>query len=233
MSILAIAKRDLIAYFVSPLAYVIGASFLFITGLFFFFNVAFNNTASLTPVFQAAGVALLFIIPGLTMHLLAREAGSGTLEFLLSSPVRPWEVVIGKFLAAFCFLGVLLAITLAYVLLLLAYSQPNLFVVLAGYLGLLSLGALLISLGVFASALTTNQWLAAGLALGFSSLCWVIGGVSALGQGRQVSLLAYLSGHTHFSPFTVGVVTLNNLTYFFTFTLSLLLFTSHIVELKR
>ena len=222
MSILAIAKRDLIAYFVSPLAYIIGASFLFITGLFFFFNVAFKNSASLTPVFQAAGVALLFIIPGLTMHLFAREAGSGTLE-----------VVVGKFLAAFSFLGVLLAITLAYVLLLLAYSQPDLPAALSGYLGLLVLGAFLISLGVFASALTTNQWLAAGLALVFSSFCWVIGGVSALMQGRQVDLFTYLSGHTHFSPFTVGVITTNNLLYFLTFTLSILLLTSHVVELKR
>lgn len=233
MSILAIAKRDLIAYFVSPLAYIIGASFLFITGLFFFFNVAFKNSASLTPVFQAAGVALLFVIPGLTMHLFAREAGSGTLELLLAAPVRPWEVVVGKFLAAFSFLGVLLVITLAYVLLLLAYSQPDLPAALSGYLGLLVLGAFLISLGVFASALTTNQWLAAGLALVFSSFCWVIGGVSALMQGRQVDLFTYLSGHTHFSPFTVGVITTNNLVYFLTFTLSILLLTSHVVELKR
>ena len=105
MNTLVIAKRELGAFFVSPIAYIVGAAFLFITGLFFVFTVVISNIATLAQVFQVTAVILLFMAPILTMRLLSEEARSGTLELLLTAPVRDWEVVLGKFLATWLFFG--------------------------------------------------------------------------------------------------------------------------------
>ena len=118
MNALVVAKREFETFLVSPTAYLIGAFFLFITGIVFSFNVVAHHQATLSPVFEVAGITLIFFIPILMNHLLVREFQRGTLELLMTSPVALWEIVLGKFLAAFLFLVVMVAPTIAYLFIL-------------------------------------------------------------------------------------------------------------------
>jgi ABC-2 type transport system permease protein len=171
MNTLIITRRELTAFFVSTIAYIVGAAFLFITGLFFFFTVSLSGVATLSQVFSVISTVLLFIAPVLTMRLLAEEARLGTLELLLTAPVRDWEVVLGKFLAAFIFFLVMLLPTLYYLFVLTRFGSPDLPVTLSGYLGIILLGAMLLSIGILTSALSTNQIIAAVMGVALSIEC--------------------------------------------------------------
>ncbi len=229
-----ITKRELAALFVSPLAYVVGAAFLFITGLFFFFTVALAGLASLAEVLNVIGVVLLFVAPILTMRLLAEEARSGTLELLLTSPIRDGEVVLGKFLAVFIFLLALLLPTLYYLFWLTHLGNPDIPVTLSGYLGVILLGAMLLSCGLLTSAMTANQMIAAVLAVAFSLFFWLAGALgAALGEGPLGDIFTYLSVQEHFTDFLLGLITTNNIVYFLSVTAAALFLTTRILEVRR
>ena len=233
MNALIIAKREITAYFLSPIVYVVGAAFLFITGLFFYLTLAFDFQASLSQVFTVIAVILLFVAPILTMRLLAEEARSGTLELLMTAPVRDWEVVLGKFMAAFLFFVAMLLPTLYYLLILTFYGTPDLPVTFSGYLGLVLLGAMLLSLGMFTSALSANQIIAAVLGIALALTFWLIGGLGATVQGPPGTLLAYLAAQNHFTDFLVGLITTSNMVYFLSVTAAALFLATRIVELRR
>lgn len=233
MNTFVIAKRELSALFVSPVAYVVGAAFLFITGLFFVMTLAIDNVATLNRVFLVISVILLFLAPLLTMRLLAEEARSGTLELLLTAPVRDWEVVLGKFLAVFTFFVALLVPTLYYLFLLTRFDSPDIPVTLSGYLGLILLGAMLIGLGVLTSAISTNQIVAAGLGIILSVAFWMIGGMAYFFPGLAGNLLKYVSIQEHLFDFMLGLISASNIIYFLTITAAALFLATRILEMKR
>jgi ABC-2 type transport system permease protein len=217
-----IAKRELAAFLAWPLAYLLGAIFLFITGLSFVLTLAFDGTANLNPVFQAAGMALLFIAPLLTMRLLSEETRSGTLELLLTSPVSDAEVVWGKFLASLLFLIVMLAPTLVYPFLLIHYSSPVILLILSSYGGVILLGALLLGIGMLTSAVVTHKIAAAGWGMGLALTFW-------LASHR----LAYFSIQEHFFNFVLGLINLSSVCYFLSLTTALLLATTCVLKKRR
>ncbi len=233
MNTVLIAKRELGAFFVSPVAYVVGAAFLFITGLFFVFTVTVDNRASLLQVFNVISVILLFVAPILTMRLLAEEARSGTLELLMTAPVRDWEVVVGKFLAAFIFLAAMLLPTLAYLLLLMMVGAPDVPVTLSGYLGIILFGAMLISFGLLTSAMSANQIVAAILGIALSITIWLVGGFATTLDGPLGRLFAHLSAQTHLRDFTLGLITSANIIYFLSGTAAGLFVAVRVLEVRR
>lgn len=233
MNALVIAKRELAAFFSSTIAYVVGAAFLFITGLFFYFTVAFDSVATLTQVFSVIAVVLLFIAPVLTMRLLAEEARSGTLELLLTAPVRDWEVVIGKFVAAFLFFLAMLAPTLYYLYLLSQYGLPDIPVTLAGYAGIVLLGAMLLSLGLLTSAMSANQIIAAVLGIALALAFWLVGGVGSSVEGPFGNLLTYLGIQNHLADFLSGLVSTSNIVYFLSVTAAALFLATRVLEIRR
>jgi ABC-2 type transport system permease protein len=233
MKTFIIARRELGAFFVSPVAYIIGAAFLFITGLFFFFTVALSGVATLVQVFSVISIVLLFVAPILTMRLLAEEARTGTLELLLTSPVRDWEVIIGKFLAAFIFLLAMLIPTLYYLFLLTRYGNPDIPVTFSGYLGVLLLGAMLLSFGTLTSALSSNQIIAAILGVTLSLAFWLAGALGTAFQGRLGDLFEYLSLQNHFSDFMLGLITSTNVVYFLSVTATALFLATRVLEVRR
>src|SRR5919204_3771206 len=123
---LAVMQKELISYFASPLAYVIIAIFLLVSGVFFSLGVIFSAEASLRPFLPTLSVILLIIVPALTMRLFAEERGSGTIELLLTYPITDTQVVLGKFLAAFLLYLVMIGFTLLYALILMLYGRPEL-----------------------------------------------------------------------------------------------------------
>lgn len=171
--VLAIVRREMIAYFSSPLAYIVITAFLLMQGVIFFLVVTYLSQpgqAAMTPLRLFFGgtiffwLFLLFVVPVITMRLLAEEQRSGTLEVLLTSPVTEGQVIAGKFTAAYLFYVALWLPTLLYVAILERYSEIDLGPVAAGYLGVFLVGFLFLAVGTFASTLTNNQLIAAILA---------------------------------------------------------------------
>jgi len=228
-----IAKRELSAFFVSPTTYIVGALFLFVTGLFFVMTLAVENVATLNQVFLVISIMSLVLAPLLTMRLLAEEARSGTLELLLTAPVRDWEVVLGKFLAVFTFFVALLIPTLYYLFLLTRFDRPDIPVTLSGYLGIILLGAMLIGLGMLTSTLSSNQIMAAGLGIVLSVGFWLIGGLGYFFPGFIGDVLKYLSIQEHLFDFMLGLISLTNIIYFLSITAAALFLAIRILEIRR
>lgn len=178
----AIARRELAAYFYSPLAYGIGALFLCVCGFKFapppgfwsgsreWFILVPHQQASLRALFDMMGAAMVVAAPLLTMRLLSEELRGGTIETLLTAPVTDTEVILGKFLGVLLFYLALLGSTLVFLLFLFAFATPDAGVLTMGYLGMLLLGAAFLSIGLFASTLTRHQLLAAVAAIGILSI---------------------------------------------------------------
>ena len=164
---IAIAWKETKSYFSTPTAYVVGAMYLALTGVFFVADVTSPFAeASMRGVIQWSSLFIVFLAPLLTMRLLAEEQKMGTLELLLTSPVRDWEIVVGKYLAALATLLVTIAFTLFYVLLLFVFGSPDSGPVVSAYVGLLLYGAAALAIGLMASSLSGNQIVAAVVGIG-------------------------------------------------------------------
>ena len=234
MNTLVITRRELSTYFQSLLAYVAGAIFLFTSGFVFFFTAILPNIASLNQFFHIVSFVLLFLLPILTMHLLSSEVRSGTLELLLTTPVRVFEVVIGKFLASFLFfLIIMLAPTLAYLVILIYYGNPDLPVTFSSYLGIILLGTMLISLGVLTSAFSDNQIVAALLAVMLSLFFWLVGRLGAVVGDTYGYIFTYFSIQEHYSDFVSGLISTSNIVYFLSVTVGALFIATHILQVRR
>lgn len=228
-----IAKRELYAYFSSPIAYLVAAAFLFLCGLFFIGGVTQWRDASLESVLGSLGVVLIFVAPVLTMRLLSREQDLGTIELLLTAPVRSWEIAAGKFLASFLFYAGLIAVTGIYPLILQAYGNPDLKAIGAGYLGVLLLGAAMLAIGVFTSALTKNQVVAAVLGVVACVSMWLLDIVSNLFSGSAKQVVSYLTPSGHYYNFIDGLIDTRDLVYYVSFVFVFVFLSSQVIESRR
>jgi len=213
-NVIAIARRELGSYFGSFLAYLVIALFLVVNGFFFYLNVTFGQQATIGPVVQTIYTILLLITPILTMRLISEELRSGTVELLLTAPVRDFEVVAGKFLAAMGFVGVMLLLTLAYPAVLFALGSPDWGVVGSAYLGMVLFAGAAVGIGLFASSVTPNQIVAAVLAFVILLVLWVVDGLSSGLGGDIGGVVRELALYTHFSDLTRGLVNSKDIVYF-------------------
>lgn len=232
---LTIAVKEIKSYFSSPMAYVVGAVFLVLTGLFFAQSIWTTRQATMAGFFGPSSFFLLLISPVLTMRLIAEEQKMGTLELLLTAPVKDSEVVIGKFLASLAMVAGMLLLTLYYFLLLLWVGDPDGGPVLTGYVGLLLLASSILSVGVLASSLTSNQIVAAVLAMGILLIFWVAGGVGNFVSGAPwvVAALNYISLSSHYTDLVNGVLDTRDIIYYVSFTATALFLTIRSLETRR
>ncbi len=244
---LTIARRELGAYFVSPIAYVVIALFLLLAGgVFFFWDFAqaatpfgLGGTApGLRIVQNFMGTLLLFFAPFLTMRLLSEEQNSGTIELLLTSPVRDWEVVVGKFLAATGLLLLILAPTLIYALILVLLSDPgsgpDAGPLLTGYLGLLLFGFAFLGIGTFASALTRNQIIAVVIAFALEIVLLIIPGTTRFMSNPKVSqFLGTFNPFDHLDGFLRGAIDTGDIIYFLSLVALGLFLATRVLEVRR
>ena len=231
---LYVAGKELRSYFVSPVAYIVAGFWLFGTGFFFFLSATQGQDASLRSVFGVITVLLLLISPALTMRLLSEESRTGTLELLLTAPVKDWAVVVGKFIGAFVLYLVMISFTLFYALILLFYGgNPDWGPIWSGYLGLLLFGMVFLAVGLFASALTSNQMVAAVIAFVILLILYVISQFGAnLGAGFG-DFLRKLSVRERFDPFERGIVDLRDIVFYLSLTALVLFLTIQVVEARR
>lgn len=217
-SVWAIARREVRAYFTSPVGYVVLALFLFLAGVFFATIVRDTRTAAMIGPFSNIIVLLLFLSPIITMRLFAEEKKLGTLELLMTKPVNDWAVVVGKFLAALFYVLLMLVPTAIYVGVLFRYGNPDLGPILTGYLGVVLVAISFVSLGMFASVLTENQIIAVVLSFVFLLVFWVIDSlIGATATFAGATAFGYLSLSTHFDDFLRGVIDVKDVVYFVSF----------------
>jgi ABC-2 type transport system permease protein len=219
-----IYRKELKSYFASPIAYLLMAAFALIFGYFFYAATAIFVTRGMEsqmmgrmmpmdmnewiirPLLMNVSVIALFLIPMITMRLFAEEKRSGTIELLMTSPVRDMEIILGKWFAAETLFAVILGLSALNLGFLFAYGKPDWRPILVGYLGLLLQGGALLALGAFISSTTRNQIIAGGGTFAACLLLWILDWVSSYETASWAKVMTYLSVVTHFEPFSKGVL---------------------------
>ena len=232
---LAIAWKEIVAYYTSPMAYIVALMFLALTG-FFFVNSIDRPFAEATIAGMLDPVVFFmmwWLPPLLTMRLLAEEQKMGTIELLLTAPVYDWEVVIGKYLASLVFFITTLALTLYYVLLLYWFGNPDSGPIWSAYLGTILYGAAALSVGLLASSLTSNQIVAAVIGVGLLLLLTFIDLAAGQVGGGLSTFLNEIGLRSHFDDFSRGVVDTSNLVYYLALTGVFLFLTIRSLESRR
>lgn len=208
------------AIFFSPIAYATVAVYLLLMGYTFTAVLFLNRTGELVRVFFQAAVLLLLIVPVVTMRLFAEERRAGTLELLLTSPVREIEIVLAKFAAGLSLPGLMLVLTGSYAVVLGVYGDPDWGPMYSGFLGLLLLAAALTAIGLLVSGLTANQVVAAVVAMGIGILLWMIDTLGHLLPDPFDGIVTQMSLVAHFTPFATGALFLSDVGFFLTIVLA-------------
>jgi ABC-2 type transport system permease protein len=231
-NIWTICRRELYAYFVSPIAWVLLTIFALLSGVFtydmsaLFVRAGFEsqmqgqsfpmnvNEQVLAPLLSNISVVGLFLIPLISMRLFAEEKRQMTIELLATSPVHDTEIVIGKWLSAVLMYGALLVVLLADISFLFIYGNPDWRPFLTGFLGVLLQGACILALGTFISTLTKNQIVAAAIGFGLALVLWILSWSTSFGSSPTVQVLNYLSIISHQDSFTRGIIDTKDLIYY-------------------
>ena len=234
--------RELRSYANSPNAWVIAAIFLGLTGLAFALSVTgrFPEATIRGFLFGPIGPIGAFFLtillaPALTMRLLAEEQKLGTIELLLTAPVRDIEIVLGKYLSAFTILVGMYALTLYFPILLFWFGDPDLIPILTGYLALLLLGAVAVAVGLLGSALTANQIVAAVFSLAILLVLWLFNATAALGDADAAwtDVVTYLALGEHIRDLAFGVFDTRDIVYFLSLIVFFLFLSVRAVETRR
>jgi len=250
-----IFQKEMRSYFHSPIAYVVIAIFLAITGYFFYNIFASFGTISFkalsNPMLQRQSGALnitervvrsffgslssfmLIMLPMLTMRSFSEEKKSGTIELLLTYPLSDAQVILGKFAGCFGVFFIMLFLTLPCFGFVVAWGKPEIGVIISGYIGIFLMGGAFISLGVLISSLTENQIIAAVLSFGSLLLFFMIGFAAAKAGPGMRDFLNYVSFIPHYAKFARGVLDTADITYYLLFIFVCVFLNMRVLESKR
>ncbi len=230
----AIAVKEIQAYFTSPMGYIVALVYLAVSGFWFGISISgFFPEASPEEYIRNTPFLLILLAPAMTMRLLAEEQKLGTIELLLTSPVRDWEVVLGKFVASLVFFIGTLSLTLYYVILLYAFGDPDSGPIWSGYLGLILYGATALSIGLLTSSLTNNQIVSLVVGLGILLILTLIEQAAGLLDGTWATVLSQIGLTTHLDDFYRGVIDTTHIVYYITFTMVFLFLNVRSLETRR
>ena len=221
-----IARREYSRFFTSPIAYVVAFVVLLVLGIMFsltmlvYMQNAFNggggsNAPDITSITGTFTFLMVLSIPALTMRLIADENRMGTMELLLTAPVRDWELIVGKWLGGFLFMLTLIGVTLIYPLILNAYISPGIDqkAMISAYLGLILVAGAFLALGVGMTALFTNQIAAFFVTLGLFIFLWWLVGFPAQYVTAGSGIFQYLDMRAAFDSLNGGTITLGAVVY--------------------
>ncbi len=229
----AIARKENNYYFASPVGYIVLSLFFLVTGFFFWLITSQTRTADMAPVFQNTTILLMFLTPGLTMRLWSEEEKNGTAELLKTSPLSVWEIVLGKYLGACTFFGVMLSSSLVYLLILALAGSPDWGPTLSDYAGYLLEGMAFFALGLLVSTLSENQIVSMVVTWVLLLMLWVMGAAGDLVPGKAGEFLKALSFFQHHEDFFKGIVDLSNVFYFVSLIFLGLFLSVKVLESKR
>ncbi len=220
-------------YLGAPSFYIIISIFLFISGYGFGWSPATFLESSIQGFLEWSQFFILFLGPALTVRLFSEEEKLGTLELLLTAPLKDFEIVLGKFIAALGVYSVMLFLTLLYPLLLFGFGHPDLGPIFSGYLGLFLLGAVFLSIGLFTSSLTANQIVAFVMSSALILFFWFIGLTEGLTGDQTFRLFQLISLSTYFPAFGRGIIDTNGVIYYLSLVLVFLFLTLRSLESRR
>ena len=250
-NVLAIAHKELKAYFASPIAYIVIGFFVLLFGYFYASLVLFFNQQSMQamglqggpaqnvnegvirPLFLNTSVILLFILPMVTMRTYSEEKRSGTIELLLTAPLTDFQIIMGKFLGALGLYAAALAATLIHIGVLFALGQPEWIPIALGYLGMLLMGSCFISVGLLISSLTRNQIVAGMATFAVFLMLWIINWIGPFVGPTGQAVLDYLSITNHLDDFTRGIIDTKHVVYYISFIAFGLFLTARSVDTER
>ncbi len=252
-NILAIARKELKAYFASPIAYIVIGFWALLYGYFFvailnyFVRQSMQmgqfgmqgpqsmnvNQQVIRPLLQNVNILVLFLMPMVTMRTYAEEKRSGTIELLLTSPVTDFQIIMGKFLGAMALYAAMLAVTLIHIAILFVYGHPEWKPILSAYLGLLLFGGCFVSLGLFISSLTKNQIVAGMVTFAVFLLLWIITWIGSFSGPTVDKVTQYISILDHLDDFGKGVLDTTHIIYYLSFISFGLFLTAKSVDSER
>lgn len=238
-----IARREYKLFFISPIAYVVAFFFMLLLGWFFYSalrdaiiqSTYQANAPTVQIIISPLVTLLLFVMPAITMRSIAEEMRMGTMELLLTAPVKDWELVVGKWLGAFLFMFTLLAVTMIFPLVLNFLVKPGVDqgIFLSGYLGLVLMVASLVAIGVFISSLFNSQVVVFLVSLAIVLVFWLVRPASTSTGGLGTELMTYMNFIDHYLNFYQGTIDLSDIVYYLSLT-SLGLFLGTVsVEFRR
>jgi ABC-2 type transport system permease protein len=211
---LVISRREIRTYFNSPVAYIVVTVFTILTGYLFFTQLFVEKQADLRGFFGIMPLLFMFMAPAITMRLLADEKATGTLELLITMPVRDWEVVVGKFLAALTLLCTALGLTLVFAITVRSLGPLDRGPAIGGYLGLILMGGAFLAIGVMASSFTRNSIVSFIVAFAISFVLYLIGKVTQFVPQSLQPVTSFLAIDGHFDNVSRGVIDSRDVIYY-------------------
>lgn len=230
----AIWKRDTRGFFLSPIGYVFIGAFLAVMNLFFLFGNILNASSDLSDIFSNMMIVLMFLVPLLTMRLLSEEYKSKTDQLLLTAPVSVWEIVLGKFLSAMTVLGFALLSTLPWVVVVAIFGVPAWHAIIGSYIAMIFAGSTFIAMGIFISALTESQVIAAVLSFALFMGIYILNMISsAVSVPFIKSIISWFSIFSRFESFTKGLFSFGDVVYFISYAGVFLFLTTCVVSKRK
>lgn len=219
-ALITITKRELVSYFTSPVAYIVGALFLLASGILFFTTFFLQDRADLRSFFEILPILFSFFIPAMTMRIFSEEKNSGTIEMLVTLPVRTSDIVLGKYISVFISSIVLLLPTVSYAVTCACFAETSMDKgpVIGGFAGALFLSAAFCSIGMFASSITKNQIIAFFAAFAVSIFLTMLPSFSYFMPSSFISFATFISTNSHFDSISKGVIDSRDIIYFLSMT---------------
>ncbi len=231
---IAIFKREFSSYFASPVGYVVLAVFLFFSGMFFYVQSLYAGTSDMSGTFGNMFFILLFLIPLLTMRLLSEERRQKTDQALLTAPVSLFSITVGKFLSALAVYGICVSVFILQAIVISFAASPDWSVIIGNILGLLLLGAALISIGLFISSLTESMVIAAVAAFAVNIVLLLIDVFKTMLSWDWVqNILEFINFNSKYTNMTLGVFSLFDTIFFLSITALFLFLTVKMLEKRR
>ena len=230
----AIFRRELGSYFNTAVGYVVLTVFWFFSGLSFYTYCLLYNTSSLSMFFASMFLMILLVIPLITMRSFAEERRRKTDQALLTAPVSLFEIVFGKFLAAFVMFLLSCSIFILYAIIIATFTAPDWAVFFTTFLGVLLLGAAVIAIDMFVSALTESQIIAAAVSIGIAGLINRMGDIAQFINTEWVTnVINKISFDKHFSNFFTGIISLPSIVFYLSVAAVFLFLTARVFEKRR
>ena len=213
-----IARKEFKSYLASPMAYIVIGVFLALTGILFGTSPSTYLETSIKGFLQMGVLLMLLLAAVITMRLLAEERKLGTIELLLTAPVRDSEIIMGKFLGSLLLVIVMMVLTFYYPILLKIFGDPDWGAIGTGYLGFFLMGCAALAVGLFASTLTSNQIVSAVVAGGILFALWFIGLAAGYLPKALSNVINYFSFSYYFPDFMRGVIDTRGVIYYLSVT---------------
>ncbi|HOV69106.1 MAG TPA: ABC transporter permease subunit [Clostridia bacterium] len=227
-------KKELKAYFYSPIGYVFIAIYMFVTGVFFYISNLQLASADFVQVLEALTLMFIVTVPVLTMRLLSEERRSKTDQLLLTAPIKLTAIVLGKYFAALTVFLITIFCTFIYPAIIGVLGELDMAVVIAGYVGFFLMGSVMIAIGVFLSSVTTSQLTAAIATLAAIFSIYILDSIIAgMSDSWFSSVLRSISVFSRFNDFTMGIIGLSPIIYFISMSLIFVFLTIRVIEKRR